>query len=155
MDHIASDSLKEFGEEMLARETELEEYIPRDTDLHPQIRALILRHAQIRWSNWLAAQWGKTSEVPFPDLAGLWTAMKSQEPWETTFPAGYTLSPKAAYRGSVSNRPTQGLAYPARWSKFGHLGRSNISGHRSNFCRVRETEQWGPRHQRRNWRRRE
>ena len=43
--------MKEFGEEMSARETELEEYIPRDMALLPQIPALILRHAQIRWSN--------------------------------------------------------------------------------------------------------
>ena len=42
VDHNASDGLKEFGEKMLARETELEEYIPRDTSLRPQIPALIL-----------------------------------------------------------------------------------------------------------------
>ena len=95
------------------REMELEEYIPRNTVLRPQIPSLILQHVQIRWSNWLVAQWGKTSEVPFPDLAGLWTAMDNQEPWEPTFPAGYTLSPKAAYAGSVSTRPTQGPAYLA------------------------------------------
>ena len=116
VDHNASDGLKEFGEEMLARETELEEYIPRDLALRPQIPALILRHVQICWSNWLAAKWGKTSEVPFPDLAGIWTAMENQEPWQPTFPAGYTISPEAAYRGGVSTRPAQGPAYPARWT---------------------------------------
>ena len=63
-----------------ARETDLEEYIPQDAALLPQISALLLRHAQIRWSNWLASQWGKTSEVPFLNLAGLWTAMENQEP---------------------------------------------------------------------------
>ena len=46
---------------MSARETELEEYVPRDSALLPQIPVLLLRHAQIRWSNWLAAQWGNTS----------------------------------------------------------------------------------------------
>ena len=51
VDHNASDGMKEFGKEMLARETDLEEYIPRDTDLSPQIPALILQHVQIRWSN--------------------------------------------------------------------------------------------------------
>ena len=66
---------------MLARETDLEEYLPRDAALLPQIPALLLRHAHIRWSNWLSAQWGKTSEVPFPDLERLWTAMYNQEPW--------------------------------------------------------------------------
>ena len=71
VDHNASDRLKEFMEEMLARETELEEYITREAALCPQVPALILRHAQIRWSNWIAAQWGKTSEVPFHNLAGL------------------------------------------------------------------------------------
>ena len=60
---------------------------------------------QIRWSNWLAAQWGKTSEVPFPDLAGLWTAMENQDPWYPTFPAGYTLAPEATYVGGMSTRP--------------------------------------------------
>ena len=81
---------------MLARETELEEYQPRDAALLPQIPALLLRHAQIRWSNWLAAQWDKTSEVPFTDLAGLWKSMENQELWEPTFPAGYTQSPNTA-----------------------------------------------------------
>ena len=92
VDHNASDVLKEFGEEMLARETELEEYTPRDSAQRPQIPALILRHVQICWSNWLAAQWGNTSEAPFPDLAGLWTDMDNQEPWELTFPSD-TASP--------------------------------------------------------------
>ena len=65
---------------MSAQETEVEEYIPWDATLLPQIPALLLCHAQIRWSNWLAAQWGKTLEVPFPNLAGLWTAIDNQEP---------------------------------------------------------------------------
>ena len=106
--------MKDFGEEKLARDTNLEEYILLFLALSPHIPALILQHAQIRWSKWLIAQWGKTSEVPFPDLAGLWTAMESQEPWEPTFPAGYTLSPESTYRGGVSTRPAQGPAYPDR-----------------------------------------
>ena len=108
IDHNASECLREFGEEMSARETDLEEYQPRDAALLPQIPALLLRHAQIRWSNWLTAQWVKTSEMPFPDLAGLWTDMDNQEPWEPTFPAGYTLSPDAAYGGGISSRLTHG-----------------------------------------------
>ena len=39
VDHNASKGLKEFGEELSARETELEEYIPRDAALLPQIPA--------------------------------------------------------------------------------------------------------------------
>ena len=77
VDHKASDGLKEFEEEMSVREMELEEYIPRDTSLRPRIPALILRHAQIRWSNWIADQCRKTSEVPFPNLAGIWSAMEN------------------------------------------------------------------------------
>ena len=77
VDHDASDGLKEFGEEILAREMELEEYIPCDLALRPQIPALILGHAQICWSKWLATQWGKTLEVPFRDLAGIWIAMEN------------------------------------------------------------------------------
>ena len=100
---------------MSARETELEEYLPRDADLLPQIPSLLLRNAQICWSNWLSVQWGKTSEVPFPDLAGLWTAMENQEPWEPTFPVGYTLSPDAACGGGMSSRPTKGPNHAARW----------------------------------------
>ena len=115
VDHNASEGLREFGKEMSARETELEEYIPRDSALLPQIPVLLLWHAQIRWSNWLSAQWGKTSEVPFPDLAGLWTAMENQEPWEPTFPAGYTFSPKDAYRGRMSSRPTLGPNHTDQW----------------------------------------
>ena len=114
--HNASEGLKEFGEELLARETELEEYIPRDAALLPQIPALLLRHAQIRWSNWLASQWGKTLEVPFPNLAGLWTAMENQDPWEATFPVGYTLVPDTAYGGNMSPRPSQGPPTSARWN---------------------------------------
>ena len=71
VDNNPSDGLKKFCEEMSARETDLKKYIPRDTALRPQIPALILQHAQICWSNWIAAQWVKTSEVPFPDLTGL------------------------------------------------------------------------------------
>ena len=97
VDHNKSDGLKEFGEEMSTRETELGEYIPCDKDLRHQIPALILRHAQICWSNWLAAQGGKTYKVPFTYLVGIWTAMENQEPWEPTFPATCNLSPKAAY----------------------------------------------------------
>ena len=48
IDHKASEGLREFGEDMSARETELEEYVPRDADLLPQIPALLLWHAQIR-----------------------------------------------------------------------------------------------------------
>ena len=33
VDHNASGGLQNFGEELLARETELEEYIPRDSSL--------------------------------------------------------------------------------------------------------------------------
>ena len=33
VDHNASEGLQNFGEELLARETELEEYIPRDSSL--------------------------------------------------------------------------------------------------------------------------
>ena len=56
VDHNASDGLKEIGEELLARKTDLEEYILWGVALFPQIPALILRHTQIRWSNWLASQ---------------------------------------------------------------------------------------------------
>ena len=115
MDHNASEGLREFGEELSAMEIELEEYIPRDAALLPQIPALLLRLAQILWSNCLASQWGKTSEVPFPNLAGLWTPMENQELWEPTLPAGYTLAPDAAYRGNMIPRPIQGTHTSARW----------------------------------------
>ena len=91
----------------------MEEYIPRDDSLLAQVPALLLRHAQIRWSNWLAAQWGRTSEVPFPNLAGLWTAIDNQEPWEPTFPAGYTFLPDR------NPRPSAIALAPARWSPGG------------------------------------
>ena len=55
VDHNASEGLRVFGKELSARETELEEYLPRDASILPQIPALIFRHAQIRWSNWLAS----------------------------------------------------------------------------------------------------
>ena len=93
----------------------MEEYVLRDSALLPQIPSLLLRHAQIRWSDWLAAQWGKTSKVSFPELAGLWTAMENQEPWEPTFSAGYTLTPEAAYGGNMSTRPTPGPTHLAQW----------------------------------------
>ena len=111
VDHNASEGLKKSGEELSARETYLGEYIPRDVALLPQIPALLLGHAQMRWSNGLALQWGKTSEVSFPNLAGLWTAMENQEPWEPTFTVGYTFLPDTA-----SPRPSQGLPTPARWN---------------------------------------
>ena len=110
VDHNASEGLQNFGEELSARETKLEEYIPLDSLLLAQIPALLLRHAQIRWSNWLAAQWGRTSEVPFPNLAGLWTAIDNQEPWEPTFPAVYTFLPDS------TNQPSPIPLTPARWN---------------------------------------
>ena len=50
-------------------------------------------------------------EVPFLNLAGLWTAIDNQEPWEPTFPAGYTFLPDTA-----SFRPSPGPPAPARWN---------------------------------------
>ena len=47
VDHNASEGLKEFEEEMSARETDLEEYIPQNAVFCPQVPALILRHAEI------------------------------------------------------------------------------------------------------------
>ena len=41
VDQNTSEGLMEFGEEMSARETDLEEYIPRDSALLPQIPALL------------------------------------------------------------------------------------------------------------------
>ena len=114
VDHNASEGLKEFGGKMSARETDLEEYIPCDAALRSQVLALILCHAQIRWSNWISVQWGKTSEVTFPNLTGLWTAMENQEPREPTFPAGYTLPSENGYRGSDSACPDLKPAYLAR-----------------------------------------
>ena len=102
VDHNTSEGLTEFREEMLARETDLEEYIPREAALRPQVPALILLHAQIRWSNWIAVQWGKTSEFPFPNLTGIWTDMENQEPWEPTFPAVYTFPPKTSMEAVVA-----------------------------------------------------
>ena len=37
--------------------------------------------------------------------------MENQEPWEPTFPVGYTLPPKNAYGGSVSACPAPKPAY--------------------------------------------
>ena len=85
---------------------DLEEYIPRDAALRPQVPALILRHAQIHWSNWIAVQWDKTPEVPFPNLAGIWTAMENQDPWKPTFPADYNLSLETVPRTGLSGRWT-------------------------------------------------
>ena len=53
---------------------------------------------------------GWTSEVPFPNLAGLWTAIDNQEPWEPTFPAGYTFLPDS------NPRPSSIALNPARWN---------------------------------------
>ena len=55
VDHNTSEGLKEFGEEMSERETYLEEYIPLNAALRPHVPALILCHAQILWSNWIAS----------------------------------------------------------------------------------------------------
>ena len=54
--------------------------------------------------------------MPFTNLAGLWTAMENQEPWEPTFPAGYTFVPDAAYGGKMSPRPSQVTHTSARWN---------------------------------------
>ena len=41
--------------------------------------------------------------------------MKNLDPWEPTIPAGYTLSPEAAYGGGVSTHLTPGPTYLTRW----------------------------------------
>ena len=51
VDHNTSEGLQNFGEEFSDQETELEDYSPRDATLLTQIPALLLCHAQIRWSN--------------------------------------------------------------------------------------------------------
>ena len=43
VDHNASEGLHNFGEELSARETKLEEYIPRDSSLLAQITALLVK----------------------------------------------------------------------------------------------------------------
>ena len=86
------EGLQNFGEELSARETDLEEYIPRDATLLPQIPALLLRHTQIRWSNWMTAQWGKTSEVPFPIHRPIDGHGQSRD-LGTYFPCGIHLPP--------------------------------------------------------------
>ena len=40
--------------------------------------------------------------------------MENKEPWEPTFPAGYTFSPENVYGGSGSACPSPGPAYLAR-----------------------------------------
>ena len=55
----------------------------------------------------------------FPDLASLWMAMENQEPWEPTFPAGYTFAPDAAYGGNMSPHQIQGTHTSARWAQAG------------------------------------
>ena len=115
VDHKSLEGLRGFGEEMSARETDLEEYVPIDSDVLPQIPAHLLRHAQIRWLNWIDAQWGKTSKVPFLYMVGLCTAMENQEPWEPTFPMGYNLTPEAAYGGGISTQTTPGPNHTSQW----------------------------------------
>ena len=69
VDQNASEGLKEFGEELSARETELEEYIHQDTTLLPQIPALLLRHSQIGWSNIVSPRSGaRLPRCHFPTL---------------------------------------------------------------------------------------
>ena len=58
--------------------------------------------------------------------------MENQEPWDPTFPAGYTLSPKAAYGDSVSTRQNPGTGLSGKMAHIIHLGHSNISSRCSN-----------------------
>ena len=44
-------------------------------------------------------------------MAGIWTTMENQEPWEPTFPADYTLPPKNVYGGSGRGRQAPKPAY--------------------------------------------
>ena len=54
--------------------------------------------------------------------------MENQEPWELTFPAGYTLSPKAAYRGGISTRPNPWTDRTGQMANIRHLGRTHCIG---------------------------
>ena len=41
--------------------------------------------------------------------------MENQEPWDPTFPTGYTLTPEAAYGGGMSTQPTPVPNHTTRW----------------------------------------
>ena len=57
-----------FGEELIARETELEEYVPRSREHTNMVPELIARWVQIWWSNWLSSQWDSSTAKALPDL---------------------------------------------------------------------------------------
>ena len=52
--------------------------------------------------------------------------MENQEPWDPTFPVGYTLIPEAAYGSGMSTRPTPGPTHPARFPTLETLAAPSV-----------------------------
>ena len=154
VDHNTSKGLKEFGGEISTRETDLEEYVPNKAALRPQVPALILRHAQIQWSNWIGVQWGETSEVPSQTRRVSGPPWKIRSPRSPTFLKATPLRPKTPTEAMAAvaqppNRPIRKVGLQSTCDRGGVSGRSSSSnfGRKGGGC---ETKQWGLRQQ---WRR--
>ena len=81
-DHPTALSTKEVNVYIMERETELEEYSPRDRGLKSRLTVSIPLWAQIRLSDWFARQWERGGREPFIDLTALWSNIYLHEAWE-------------------------------------------------------------------------
>ena len=97
-DHPTALSTKEVNVYIMERETELEEYSPRDRGLKSRLTVSIPLWAQIRLSDWFARQWERGGREPFLDLTALWRKMHLQEAWDPSIPPIYKLDLKASTR---------------------------------------------------------
>jgi hypothetical protein len=64
----------------------------------------LVRHTQIRVSNWFTMQVQHPERVPVPDFTDMLTKIRHQEPWAPRMPAAYDYHPQAP-RGPVRFTP--------------------------------------------------
>ena len=67
------------------RETELEEYLPRQGERH-LLTYYLVRYVQLRYSAWIATQWRTSEVIEVPNFLSLFQQMDFGESWEPTFP---------------------------------------------------------------------
>ena len=74
-DHPTTLAMSDINADLLERETELEDYNPRDKGLEAFLPASITHWVHIRLSYWFTRKCERRGREPFPDLKELWRNM--------------------------------------------------------------------------------
>ena len=86
-DHSTAQAMRDIKEEILKRETNLEEYNPQERGSKGHLPESITLWVHIWLSDWFARQWERWVRETFPDLTEFWRNMDLQETWEPPPPS--------------------------------------------------------------------